>query len=141
MKPLLVLTTLGALGALGTVAHADLLRVKIKPAKLTWKATTPVEVVLEVANSSKTPQTFQVMSCSWAAYWKSSDSEIRWTPQACDKNVPQTVDLAPGAAREWKLPMFAIETAKLGAHKLKLSFKPEAGSPVWSNEVAITVAK
>ena len=49
--------------------------------------------------------------------------------------------LSPGAAREWKLPMFAIATAKLGAHNLKLSFAPEGGSPVWSNQVAITVVK
>lgn len=138
MKPLLVVAVVGALG---TAAHADPLRVKIKPAKLTWKATTPVEVVLEVANSGKTKQTFQVMSCSWEDHWKSNDPELGWTPWGCDKNAPQAVDLAPGAAREWKLPMFAIATAKLGAHKLKLSFTSQGGSPVWSNQVSITVVK
>ena len=141
MKPLLVLVAFGALGALGTAANADPLSVKIKPAKARWKATTPVEVALEVTNSSSTKQTIHVMSCSWEGQWKSSDPDLGWTPWACDKNAPQTVDLAPGAAREWKLPMFAISTAKLGAHKLKLSFTPEGGSPAWSNQVAITVVK
>lgn len=134
MKSLLVVL------ALGTVAHADPLAVTIKPATVTWKATAPVEVVLEVSNTSKTSQSIKVMNCSWADHWASSDPTLTWSPWGCDKNFAAPIDLAPGASRTWTLSMFATAAAKLGPHTLKLSFTPEGGARRWSNEVAISVA-
>jgi len=50
-------------------------------------------------------------------------------------------ELAPGKAWEQKLDMFAVDSAKAGAHKLRLGFTPSGGTLRWSNEVEITVVR
>ena len=135
MKPLLVLVALGA------VAHADPLAVTIKPATLTWRAKTPVDVVLEVANTSKTAQTIKVWTCSWGNNWASSDPELVWSPWGCDKNSERDETLAPGASTKWTLAMYPTPTAKRGVHQLRLGFTAGGRAQQWSNKVAVTVAK
>lgn len=135
MKTLLVLIALGA------VAHADPLTVTIKPATTTWRQKAPVDVVLEVTNTSKAKQTITVWLCSWEDNWKSSDPELLWSPWGCDKNYERDEVLAPGAAKSWTLQMFAAPAAKLGTHELRMGFTAKGRAQQWSNKVAITVAK
>ncbi len=135
MKTLLVLIAFAA------VAHADPLTVTIKPTTLTWRANAPVDVVLEVSNTSNSKQSIKVWLCSWGNNWKSSDPELLWSPWGCDKNYERDEVLAPGAAKTWTLPMYAAATAKLGAHELKMGFTAGGRAQQWSNKVAITVAK
>jgi uncharacterized cupredoxin-like copper-binding protein len=124
-----------------SVAHADPLTIEIKPATSTWQQKKPVEVTLKVTNTSKTTVTFEVMGCSWEDHWKSSDRELTWEPWDCDKNAPSRVELAPGKAREWTLPMFATANAKLGAHPLAMTFTPRGGTPTTSSPVTVTVKR
>ncbi len=135
MKTLLVLITLGA------VAHADPLAVTVKPATATWRAKTPVDVVLAVTNTSKTKQSIKVWLCSWEDNWRSSDPALTWSPWGCDKNYERDEVLAPGAAKTWTLQMYPAPTAELGNHKLRMSFTAGGRAPQWSNEVVITVVK
>jgi hypothetical protein len=135
MKTLLVLLALGA------IAQADPLAVTIKPAALTWRAKTPVDVVLEVSNPSKTKQTIKVWLCSWEDNWKSSDPALVWSSWGCDKNYERDEVLAPGASKTWTLPMYPAPGAKLGEHVLRMGFTAGGRAPQWSNEVTITVAK
>ncbi len=134
MKTLLVLLALAAF------AHADPLVVTIKPATLTWRAHVPVDVVLEVANTSKAPQSIKVWLCSWGDNWKSSDPELIWSPWACDKNYERDEVLAPGASKTWTLAMHPTATARVGEHKLRLGFTAGKQPQLWSNEVVVTVA-
>jgi hypothetical protein len=127
---------------LASAAHADALRVTIKPATSKWKLKARVPVTLKITNTGKTMSTFNVWSCSWGDQWVSSDNDLTWEPWGCDKNAPMPVGLAPGKSREWKLDMFAIEAARPGKHQLKMTFAPEGGGKsITSNEVAINVVK
>ena len=130
-----------ALLVLGAVAHADPLTVEIKPATLTWKPNKHVDVALRVVNTSTTTQKFRAWLCSWFKNIQTGDSELVFEPWGCDKNYDKDFELAPGAAWEQKLEMFAVESAKAGAHKLRLGFTPSGGTLRWSNEVAITVER
>jgi hypothetical protein len=123
------------------VAHADPLQIELRPATLTWRQKQLVDVTLKVTNASKAEAKFEVMNCSWAEHWRSSDRELTWTPQDCDRNVPSPVSLAAGASREWKLSMYATESAAAGAHALAMTFTPRGGAPVKSGAVTITVAR
>ena len=125
----------------GRSARAEPLAIEVKPATAAWQQKVPVEVTLKVSNPSKAPVTFQVMGCSWEDHWKSSDRELTWMPWGCDKNAPSRVELAPGQAREWKLPMFATENAKPGPHRLVMTFTPRDGKPSTSGPVTITVRR
>lgn len=125
-----------------SVAQADGLKISIKPATSKWKVKARVVVTLKITNTGKTMNTFNVWSCSWGDQWVSSDNDLTWEPWGCEKNGPMPVGLAPGKSREWKLEMFAIEAARPGAHKLKMTFTPEGGGKsITSNEVAINVTK
>jgi len=140
MKTLLVLV------ALATLAHADplrtdLLKVELKPATTRWRVKVPVDVALKVSNVTKQKQTIHVMSCSWEDHWASSDPALTWAPWGCDKNAPTPVELEPGKATTWTLPMFAAAGTKPGVHKLRMSFTPKDGALAWSNTVSITVVK
>src|SRR5258705_5672797 len=130
-----------ALVAVTSAAHADPLSVEVKPATLTWKPKKHVDVALRVVNTSKTKQSITAWLCSWFQNVKSSDPELIFEPWSCDKNYEKKFDLEPGKAWEQKLDMFATDTAKAGAHKLKIGFTPSGGTTTWSPEVAITVER
>jgi len=135
MRCLVVLMLLAA------EALAGPLRVDVKPTTATWSIGKPVDVKLEVVNVSTANVTFEVMSCGWDESWKSSDAQLAFRPFDCDKNAPQKVALAAGASRAWTLPMFAVDGAKLGDHRLTMTFTPRGGSATTSAAVAIKVAK
>jgi len=124
-----------------SVASADPLTVEIKPATLTWKPKQHVDVAIRVVNTSTTTQKFRAWLCSWFQNVKTGDPELVFEPWACDKNYDKDFELAPGKAWEQKLDMFAVDSAKPGAHKLRLGFTPSGGTLRWSNEVEITVAR
>jgi hypothetical protein len=136
MKVMFVLAAL----AVSTVAQADPWKVEIKPATTTWWKHKPVQVTLRLVNTSTTPRSTKVMSCSWGSSWKVGDSDFAWDPWGCDKNVAMTITLDPGKSREWTLAMYAVATAKPGAHDLALTFTPDGGgAPVKSAPVRITI--
>jgi hypothetical protein len=125
-----------------TPAGAEPLRVDIKPATVRWRPKQRVSVALKITNTTKTMQTFTAWSCSWGDQWRSNDTALTWDPWDCDKNAPTPVGLAPGRSRTWKLDMFAIDTAKLGTHSVRMTFTPEGGGKtLTSNAIAITVVK
>jgi hypothetical protein len=124
-----------------SVASADPLTVEIKPATLTWKPKQHVDVSIRVVNTSTTTQKFRAWLCSWFKNVQTGDPELVFEHWGCDKNYDKDFELAPGKAWEQKLEMFAVESAKAGAHKLRLGFTPSGGTLFWSNEVSITVVR
>ncbi|HEY4179270.1 MAG TPA: hypothetical protein VGM90_20645 [Kofleriaceae bacterium] len=134
-----LLVAFSLVAAIASVAAADPLQVDVLPAQTTWTPGKTVDVTLRVTNASTTPQKFLVFSCSWEDSWTSSDPDLRWEPWACDKNVPQTIALAPKAVRSWTLPMFAKTDAKAGPHPLVMTFTPDGAKQTASAPVKITV--
>src|SRR5215470_14322221 len=107
-----------------SVASADPLTVEIKPAALTWKPKQHVDVAIRVVNTSTTTQKFRAWLCSWYENVKTGDPELVFEKWGCDKNYDKDISLEPGKAWEQKLEMFAVDSAKAGAHKLRLGFTP-----------------
>lgn len=118
----------------------QLLTVIIKPQKNAARLNEPFKVDLRVVNSSKSTQSFQVMSCSWPGHWKSSNERVSWQGWPCAKNIELTVKLEPGEAYEKTLPMLVTVGEAQEKVSFKMGFTPiDSKQTYWSNEVTLQV--
>jgi len=100
----------------------------------------PFDVVLRVVNSSKAPQTFRTMSCSWDEHWKANTDRLDWSRWECTVNYPKTVTLKPGEAYEKTLSLFVVKGEPQEKVAFKMGFTPiESKQTYWSGEVTIRV--
>ncbi len=100
----------------------------------------PFQVDLRVVNSSKSVQTFEIMSCSWDDRWKSSNDRVSWDAWECARNVRMTVKLEPGDAYEKDLPMLVAAGKPHEKITFKMGFTPIDGKlTYWSNEATLQV--
>jgi RNA polymerase sigma factor (sigma-70 family) len=96
------------------------------------------EVRLRVVNASRSPQSFQVMSCSWDDHWQSSNDRVSWAGWDCRKNIPVTVNLDPGQAYEKDLSMFIVPGKLQREFAFQMGFTPlKSKQTYWSNVVIL----
>ncbi len=118
------------------------LTVTIKPQKDRIRVHENFTVDLRVVNSSKTPQSFRVMSRSWYDNWNSSNERVTWKRlQGMDDLKTEVVKLAPGEAYEKTLPMLLPDGKPREKVSFKMSFTPIGinQTTYWSNEVTLQV--
>ena len=92
----------------------------------------PINLLVQVVNTSKTVQSFQVMGCSWQEEWQASDPRIILPGVNCAANPIITIILAPGESYKKALEMQQMQQW-LGAGKplgpgrlyFRLGFTPE----------------
>ena len=114
------------------------LTVTIKPQTKRFGAKESFKVDLRVVNSSKLPQSFQVMSCSWHEHWQSSNVQVGWQRWPCARNSPIDVKLAPGEAYEKTLSMLLVGGKPQEKVTFKMGFTPMGSKQTyWSNEVSL----
>ena len=136
---------LAAVGATVALAHlqpstaqnaiaqgqAPPLSIVVKPQQKQVHEYQPINLNVQVINTSATAQSFQVMSCSWADEWQASDPRIYMPGVPCFRNVSATITLAPGAAYEKTLAMemdqFPTVGKRIKPGKLtfRIGFTPE----------------
>jgi hypothetical protein len=124
---------LGLLLTASTAAAS--VKVEVTPATRTWKLKQAVPVRLVVTNTSAATVRFDMMTCTWDEHWTSSPAALAWEVWGCLANAKERVELAPGAARTWKLDMFATQ---LGDHEWTMTFQP---TQTTSKPLTITVTK
>jgi hypothetical protein len=118
----------------------DRLCVTIWPEKTQIKPEEPFEVKLRVVNSSEQAQSFTVMSCSWDEHWACSNRRIVLGRRPCWRNVPTTVQLAPGEAYEKTMTLSVGAGGDSRIESFRLGFSPIGQKKTyWSNTVAIAV--
>jgi RNA polymerase sigma factor (sigma-70 family) len=100
----------------------------------------PFDAVLRVVNSSKAPQTFRTMSCSWDQHWKANTDRLDWSRWVCTVNYPKSVTLKPGEAYEKTLSLFVVKGEPEDKVAFKMGFTPiDSKQTYWSGEVTIRV--
>jgi hypothetical protein len=121
------------------LARETFLKVIVTPLRTNVRIGDFFEVRLQVVNSSQSPQSFQVMSCSWNQHWKSSNDRIVPEGWACWSNIAETKNLAPGEAYEEILKMSLVSGKPGDKISFRMAFSPftKNDQTYWSNPVTV----
>ena len=118
------------------------LTVTIKPQKDRIRVNEPFEVDFRVVNSSKLPQSFQVMKPGWWENWERSNKRVWLVVPAHpeDESMSMEVKLAPGEAYEKTLSMLLPDGMPQEKVSFKMGFTPlRSKQTFWSNKVTLQV--
>src|SRR6266567_1986348 len=132
----------GALPGLAAIAaDTNFLRVVVIPSRSEVRVNESFNVALRVENPTASNQTVRVMSCSWDAQWKTSNTNVVWKHWTCTRNVALHVKIPPGGAYTNELEMFVPGPILENTLSFRMGFTPlDSGKTYWSKDVNISVS-
>jgi len=126
--------------AVGSAAHAATFRVDLAGVPPAAHPGNRFAVQASVVNTTSARVTIETMSCSWPLEWRASGADLELVDRAnCDKNVPQSIELAPGGRYSRTLTFEVAAAARPGPHALQVGYAPDGATPLWSAPQAIAI--